>query len=137
MIQRIQSIYLLLSTAAIALFNFLPLGIDETPEPDIIAMAPNFIELFGIAIGIGAISLINTFLFKNRKLQMNICKLTMVLILGLIGASAYFLLGVPETTIESPHVGLIMPLFALIFSFLAMKKIGQDEKLVRSIDRLR
>ena len=137
MIQRIQSIYLFLSAAAAGLFSFLPLGTDETPDPDLQITASLFLPLLIIGIVVAVFSLLNIFLFKNRTLQMNVCRLALVLTVALVGLGAYFLYFNTGSRIELPGVGVIMPLFTLVFSFLALKKIGADEKLVRSADRLR
>ena len=93
--------------------------------------------LFFGSIIIAAISLINIFIFSNRVLQMRICRINLFLVFALIGMTVYFLIGIPSIAIEKPGIGLAMPLFALIFSFLGLKKIGADEKIVRSMDRLR
>ncbi|HXL00380.1 MAG TPA: DUF4293 family protein, partial [Dysgonamonadaceae bacterium] len=42
-----------------------------------------------------------------------------------------------DTTFEKVGVGIIMPAIAIILSYLAIRKIGEDEVLVRSLDRLR
>ncbi|MCP4121241.1 MAG: DUF4293 domain-containing protein [Bacteroidetes bacterium] len=137
MIQRVQSIYLFLAAAAVILFNYLSLGIDVDPDPDMLVFGKNIVPLFFGSIIIAAISLINIFLYSNRALQMRVCKINLALVLALIGATVYFLIGIPESAIEMPGMGLAMPLFTLIFSFLGLKKIGADEKIVRSMDRLR
>ncbi len=137
MIQRIQSVYLLLAAVAIVVFNFVALGIDETPDPDVIVMGKNLMPVFIVSLVIATISILNIFLFNNRKLQMNICKLSILIVVVLSGLTAYFLFGNPANAIEMPSIGLVMPIFTFLFSFLALKKINADEKLVRSIDRLR
>jgi len=137
MIQRVQTIYLFLAAVAVVLFNYLSLGIDVDPDPDVLVYGKNLAPLFFGSIIVAAVSLINIFLYSNRVLQMRVCRLTLVLVLALIGASVYFLIGIPASDIEMPGVGLAMPFFALIFSFLGLKKIGADEKIVRSMDRLR
>ena len=137
MIQRIQSIYLLLATAAAVLFNFLSLGIDATTDGDVLVYGKDIIPILALSSLIGLISLISIFLFNNRKLQVKLCRLNLFLVAGLIGLSVFYLFGNPNGTIETPGVGLAMPLFMFVFNLLAMKKIDDDEKLVRSMDRLR
>ena len=137
MIQRIQSIYLLLAAVAIVVFNFVALGIDETPEPDVVVFGKNILPIFIPSLVIGVISLLSIFLYSNRKLQMNVTKLNLFLVFVLIGLSVYFLFVDKSGAVESPGMGLVLPIFTFLFSFIALKKIGADEKLVRSIDRLR
>ncbi|MCB0501605.1 MAG: DUF4293 domain-containing protein [Bacteroidetes bacterium] len=137
MIQRIQSIYLLLAAVAVVVFNFVALGIDETPEPDVVVFGKNMLALFIPSLVIAGISFITIFLFSNRKLQMSITRINLFLVLVLIGLTIYFLFVDQANAVESPGMGLILPIFTFLFSFIALKKIGADEKLVRSIDRLR
>lgn len=137
MIQRIQSIYLLLAAVAVVVFNFVALGIDETPEPDVVVFGKNMLALFIPSLVIACISFITIFLFSNRKLQMSITRINLFLVLVLIGLTIYFLFVDQANAVESPGMGLILPIFTFLFSFIALKKIGADEKLVRSIDRLR
>lgn len=137
MIQRIQSIYLLLAAVAVVVFNFVALGIDETPEPDVLVFGKNMLALFIPSLVIAGISFITIFLFSNRKLQMSITRINLFLVLVLIGLTIYFLFVDQANAVESPGMGLILPIFTFLFSFIALKKIGADEKLVRSIDRLR
>ena len=137
MIQRVQTIYLFLAAAAIILFNYLSLGVDLDPDPDSIVYGKDLAPLFLGSIIVAAVSLINIFIYSNRGLQMRICRINLVLLFALIGMTVYLLIGNPADAIEKPGIGLAMPLFALIFSFLSLKKIGADEKIVRSMDRLR
>ena len=137
MLQRIQSIYLLLAATAIVVFNFVSLGIDETPDGDLVVLGKTIMPIFILSLVIAAFSFINIFLYSNRKLQMTVCRINLFLISCLIGISIFFLFGNPKGVIEMPGIGLIMPVFTFLFSFLALKKIDVDEKLVRSIDRLR
>ena len=96
MIQRVQTIYLLLAAVAVVLFNYLSLGIDIDADPDKLIFAKQIAPLFFGAVVVAAVSLINIFLFSNRPLQMRVCRLNLVLILALMGMTAYFLLGVEE-----------------------------------------
>ena len=137
MIQRIQSVYLLLAALAAGLYDFLSLGIDETPQPEISVTALDHMPVFAVSSAVGLLALATIFLFRNRNLQMRLCRVNLLLISVLIGLSVFFLFGNPNGNIETPGFGLAMPIFMFVFSFLAMKKIADDEKLVRSMDRLR
>lgn len=137
MIQRIQSIYLFLAAVALILFNYLALGVDVKPDPDEIFYGNDHLPILIYSIVVAAISLLALFLFSNRQLQIKICRVNNLLIFGLIGLTIYYLFGNPDFNIESYGIGLVMPLFAMIFNILALKKIGDDEKLVQSMDRLR
>jgi hypothetical protein len=48
--------------------------------------------------------------------------------------------GLPELGLNNattPSIWVILPVIAFIFNLLAVKKIGADEKLIRSLDRIR
>lgn len=137
MIQRVQSVYLLLSAAAIILFNYLPLGTDLDANPALTIYGKTIALIYLGSLVIAAIAVINIFLFSNRVLQMRLCRLNLALLLILTGLTGYLLAAMPERAIETPGPGLAMLVFALVFTFLSLKKIGSDEKLVRSMDRLR
>ena len=82
--------------------------------------------------------------FKNRTLQMKMCRLNALLLLGLVfsmfylidKAQAMFTNMEIETEI-SYGIGTYLPLVAVVLNILATRAIKKDEKLVRSADRLR
>jgi hypothetical protein len=96
----------------------------------------NIVLVIFLAV-IALISLAAIFLFKNRVLQMRV-----VLINGIISFLyvAFMAFGVTMHALNdkfTPQPGIILPLFLLIFNFLAHRSIKHDENLVRSMDRLR
>jgi peptidoglycan/LPS O-acetylase OafA/YrhL len=146
MLQRIQSIYLLLAAvAAFALFALAFVNVSGGIAEIIAFQDGDFdindnIILTIMTIVCGAMALINIFLFNNRKLQMNISKLVMLLNLTLAGLAAFFLYqtmnGVSVEIV--PNGGFAMPVLAILFTFLANRNINKDEKLVKSAyNRLR
>ena len=42
-----------------------------------------------------------------------------------------------ETQVSEKGIGLILPIFSIVFLVLANKAIKKDEDLVKSVDRLR
>ena len=146
MIQRIQTIFLALAaTCAFGLFG-LPfattsgevgasaLFADSTYDiNDNVAL----LALFGIA---GALTAIGIFLFKNRKSQLLVGRLAIIAnVIGIILMAVFFLqdrdnLG---TTDPDDGLGIYLPVLFLVFAGLALRYISKDEKLVRSMDRLR
>ncbi len=150
MIQRVQSIYLILAAilCVAAIFAPIPYVISGI-QPDAFVDALQFrfgqakqlhilqqIPLVAINGVIAAICLINIFLFRNRKLQMRICNLTTFLVLVLIGVAVYFALS-DKFTPDFPFYGALFPLFVLLANWLAKRGIRHDEKLVSDADRLR
>ncbi len=143
MIQRIQSIFLFLGAGSC--FGLFGADAAETSAPvsgsDLFADAqftlfddPVLLALFGLA---GVLFLATIFLFNNRKLQMTLSLLSVVLVVAGAGYGAFRFFGDVAAEGAVPDFGLILPLLAIIFGWLARKNIGKDEKLVRSADRLR
>lgn len=143
MIQRIQSIYLFLAAgAALALFA-LPMATTTEAQADSVLFADasytvqdHSILMGGFAL-IGLILLVVIFLYSNRKLQMNLIKGVLFLIGVAVGFGVSNLFSDQAADLAQPSVGAALPLLALIFAFLALRNINKDEKLVRSVDRLR
>lgn len=154
MIQRIQTIYLLMVMLLMAVLCFLPL-FDFTGSDQLISTFSTMgIEssqaeshtwgVLTIAALAAIVPLINIFLFKKRKLQIKLCHLTTFLIIFFYVTVAAYLYaytnknGIDIFTIGiQPHIALTMPLIALIFNLLSIKRIKKDEKLIRSLDRIR
>lgn len=150
MIQRIQSVFLLLVCILMALVVFSPLltVLTETGAKltfDSFGLFTKQITFFtwGI-VSIGSVCailpLINIFLYKKRKLQVKIGYLTtLMIILFYVTVFVYFnaLTNKHAVSFESMQYGIIIPLIALIFNVLAIVKIKKDENLIKSLDRIR
>jgi O-antigen/teichoic acid export membrane protein len=139
MLQRIQSLYLLTATVLLLMLFALPFATSpETTEGPFIDgdldLYDNVI-LLTILIVAAAFSFICIFLYKNRKLQMNISFGIIVLSIILTGLAAYFSFGTVVTA--SFGIGLFIPLIAIVFSLLAYRGIKSDDELVKSSNRLR
>ncbi|PPK85818.1 uncharacterized protein DUF4293 [Neolewinella xylanilytica] len=143
MIQRIQSIFLAL--AAICSFGLFGTDVAETAAPvvssEVFADAQFDVYdspiLIGGVIGAGIVLFLAIFLFRNRKLQMNLCYVGIFLTMAYAIYGA--LLWIQDTAAEEAGVepGVTLPILAVLFSVLASRYIRKDEKLVRSADRLR
>lgn len=136
MIQRIQSIYLLLAAVAAVVFLFVPFG-QMNYNGTIVVMKAMLVIWFNVVCGaIAVVSLLSIFLFNKRKLQLKTISLAILLSFALIGLSVYAIVIHQK---DDYHFGpaVIIPVFVLIFTFLAYKGVKHDEELVRSMDRLR
>lgn len=151
MIQRIQSIFLLLAAvAAFLLFaspmSFFEVGKNSTENADSVLADGIFniqdnIILMIMSILIGILALGTIFLYKNRKQQMTLSRIVVVVSLLLMAVvGVFFYLDYQElkagTEVEGGF-GLLSPILSLIFGILALRFIRKDEKIVRSMDRLR
>lgn len=131
MIQRIQSIYLMVAAIAMTLISFkVPVyTLNET-----LFMAQDDTKMFILTI-VGAIfSLLGLFMFKNRKFQMKLIRLT-VLIQMIIGVRLFMLLNKFEVVLNNTLLFLMA--FSLIALIMAYRGVKKDDDLVRSVDRIR
>lgn len=83
-------------------------------------------------------SVINIFSYSNRKKQSRDCLVTIILLLLWIGLYAFemYIFDTDKTGFEI-RFAACLPLVAIIFQWLARMAIKKDEKLIRSIDRIR
>jgi peptidoglycan/LPS O-acetylase OafA/YrhL len=95
------------------------------------------LALFCIA---GGLAFVSIFMFKNRKTQLIVARLAVIAnVIGLVMALVIFMRESKSMGTSEPadEMGLYLPFLFLIFGVLALWFIGKDEKLVRSMDRLR
>lgn len=142
MIQRIQSVYLLV--AAILLFTMpfvgdLWYGTNTAQQATWFKIADLSIIGLGGAISLGAI-----FLYSNRKNQLKMVRVALlVAFLAWVVSGAVWMMFndlMPMVTGSKgvdATVGVLLPLFSWLFIFLSLRAIRKDEALVRSMDRLR
>ncbi|RZJ50278.1 MAG: DUF4293 family protein [Chryseobacterium sp.] len=129
MLQRIQTIWILLSVLAAAFVYITGQDVEVFGETPIISISSIVLVLMG------AFSL---FSFKNRKRQIMLNNISIVINALLIGILVYWLQNL-SGGIDFPEKGIepIFPLIAIICLFLANIFIKKDERLVKSVDRLR
>lgn len=129
MLQRIQTIWVFLAVLA-AVFLFVA-GQDVAVFDDIPVLNITCITL----VLVGLLSIFN---FKNRKRQILLNNISIIINALLIGILIYWLLNL-SGGIQFPEKGIepIFPLIAIICLFIANIYIRKDERLVKSVDRLR
>jgi hypothetical protein len=143
MIQRIQSIYLLLSSiisgGLIFVFDLWENVKKEVFALDLFSREAIILKLIPFLFLLSAIvSLVTIFLFNNRKLQFVIGRLIILINLFLLGVLVYVSLTLPgEIFISEKGIGMFLPIVAVLLVVLANKAIKKDEDLVKSADRLR
>jgi hypothetical protein len=143
MIQRLQSIYLLLASIVsgglIFVFNLWNTIKEKIFVVDLFleeAFTFKIIPLMFFASAI--LSLIALFLFKNRKLQFVIGRVIILINLFLLGVLIYLSLNLSgETVVSEKGIGMFLPILVVLLIVLANKAIKKDEDLVKSVDRLR
>ncbi|MBK5722154.1 DUF4293 domain-containing protein [Dysgonomonas sp. Marseille-P4677] len=149
MIQRIQSIFLLLTALLMAATIFCPLVEIVNEGAALLATFHSFgigadFPTWGVltfAILSALLAFINIFLYKKRKLQINIGYLTALsIVIYYVTSMVYinsFLGKIDNSYTLNVQIGIIFPVIALIFDLLAISRIKKDEKLVKSLDRIR
>ena len=136
MIQRIQTLYLLavvvISAGLIFVFDLY-----TNVNKDIVFAKDNYLYL-GLFLGVALLSLISILNYKNRKFQFVLGRLNIILNFILLGVFVYQSLNLSgETMVSEKGIGLLLPIFSIVFLVLANKAIKKDEDLVKSVDRLR
>lgn len=158
MIQRIQSVYLLLVIALCTSVYFLPLSSKISITDTTLVYKMDAFNIYQIKAGeasifsavlfnsiingvIGFLSLFAIFKFKNRGLQLKICKILLLI------STAFFALLFYETDRMIPGTsndfktiylpGIYAAVIIPILVFMALKAIKKDDDLVRSVDRIR
>ncbi|WP_167966419.1 DUF4293 domain-containing protein [Saonia flava] len=136
MLQRVQTVYLVVVVLLGALLpSFVSLWTDVN---DVVVFAKDTI-LVSIAFYVSAaLAIVAIFLFKNRKNQFVVNRLNMILNLFLLGFFVYRSLNLSgESNISEKGIGMLIPVFSIVFLTLANRAIKKDEDLVKSVDRLR
>lgn len=155
MIQRIQTLYLFMTTILPLLFHKLKLlrytdsdgrelfvkfnGLYSFEADHTISLIKQILPVSVILISIPLLSMASIFLFRKRKLQMKLTLLIILLASGLIISEVIYTLLIIREFNANIISGFLMiaPLLILMFSMLAYRGIRKDENLVRSYDRLR
>ena len=152
MIQRIQSVYLLLVTCVLGIAMCLPLGrfigadnvTTEVLEPLGVTLSDGgFMYTWGLFVILllsAIIAFCTIFLFRNRRLQTRMTVFNSLSLVGFYVVFAVFVfalkrnLGVASFQVEWT---LCLPAVAIVLTYLAFRGIRRDEKLVKAADRLR
>lgn len=147
MIQRIQTLYLLISAILIGLlflipfaeiakdgvvllFNFKGILLDGAIKENGIAVSILIVIIFALH-GFAVMS------YKKRIRQIKIIVSIIFVLLGLFGLFFFFTYYSYMDAPISYKIGMVFPLIAIILDYLAIRAIRNDEALIRSIDRIR
>lgn len=155
MIQRIQTIWLLLASAAIFalfLFPFMQFtdidgtakavkvtGLYQYTGQEVVLNESYTLLTIGTVI-VGILPFIVLFFFRNRKKQISYSYITIILIIAYsfwLVETAKSALGSVQLQLQNYGIGVLLPSVAILFMILALRGIRSDEKLIKSADRLR
>jgi len=147
MIQRIQTVYLLISASligflfllpfaeilkdgAVYLFNYKGILLDGVLKENGVSIS----VLIGIIMALHGFAILS---FKSRIRQIRVVVFSILLMLGLFGMFFFFTYYSFSDAQISFKISMAFPLVAIILDYLAIRAIGKDEALIRSIDRIR
>ena len=153
MIQRIQSLYLLVVAILFVSVLFCPImnfsqaetmfeltinGIEKINSNPVFVLMQTPL-LTALCFIIVVISILTIFCYKNRILQLRLTIFNIVLMVGYYALLAVYLyVATKDYGVKLyPRLGIIFPLIGAILSYLAFRAIAKDEALVQSLNRLR
>lgn len=160
MLQRVQTIYLSVTFILTLLMFFLPmanfqvegdlfsfkaLGLEkELSDGSSASYEVYSIALFTLLVVILLVNVVGIFLYKNRIFQIRFNVLNIFLYIGvyplffLFVWTAFSKIGISkEDVLLGYSYPLLFPVLNIILTYLAIRAIGADEALVRSLDRIR
>ena len=139
MIQRLQTVYMLLAVIIISLLFILPFSnasrTNSGPFVDGDLDVYDNISLLSSVIAIALSGLINIFLYKNRRMQMLITIVLTFLSIETVTLALVFTFTAAVSA--SVSVGIFIPLVSIVLFMLAYRGIKKDDELVKSSNRLR
>ncbi|RGM44892.1 MULTISPECIES: DUF4293 domain-containing protein [Bacteroides] len=152
MIQRIQSVYLLLVTILLVVAICLPVGqyigtdgvTTHIFKPLGVTLANGTFQstwgLFGILLLSAIIAFCTIFLFRNRMLQVRMTIFSSLLLIGYYIAFFVFMFML-KNDLDAMNFqlgwALCLPVICIILNYLAFRAIYRDELMVKAADRLR
>lgn len=144
MIQRKQSIWLFLAamlTGALFIFPLFTYQPAMSFEP-VVEGVRNYVPLFLVAAVSTLLPLVTIFMFGNRKRQKGLTIMSMIANAAILLLLMMHIGNVKEKLGEGATVnyalpGMLLPIAAIIFLILAYRGIRHDDKLIKSLDRLR
>lgn len=152
MLQRIQSVYLLVVAILLVVALCMPVGsfigadgiTENVFKPLGLSMADGSFQstwgLFGLLLLSVIIAFCTIFLFRNRMLQVRMTIFNSVLLVGYYIAFLVFMF-VLKSDLEAMSFklgwALCLPAVSIILNYLAFRAIYRDELMVKASDRLR
>jgi hypothetical protein len=129
-IQRLQSLLLLVATILMGVFSYLTISAFHTEA------VTNNMPLIILSILAALLPFISIFLYRQTSFQRTLCKIEMLFIVCAAALTGYT--ASQDATIGLPICILsILAVVALILTIWADRRIAKDMALLRAADRLR
>lgn len=141
MIQRIQTLWLFISTICGVTYAYFPIYVATAigSLPQKYTVRENLI-LLSASIAMIGIGFLNIFFFKNRGLQKLLITTNIMLSISIF-VLQYFLIEALKKDVGltqgSWEISAVLPLFIVAFHVFAFNGVRNDEKLLSSADRMR
>lgn len=154
-IQRWQSVFLLIVTVMMACFTFMSIGQVQLQDYSLNFTTLGFTyeglptdgaptgyyehtwAFFIVSLLATVLPLINIFLFKNLKLQKTVCLIEIFLLLAILAIGCtYGYYHFDGITVGWSSM-IIAPLIAFVADLMAYNRINSDQRLLKAADRLR
>jgi len=144
MIQRIQTVYLLIATLLSGGLIFM-LKLWKNEQEINFFVIDSFksenivLKVMAVLFFVSAfLTFIAIFQFKKRQLQFVLGRLSILINFIILGIIVYFSQNLSgEINVSEKGIGLLIPILTILFVAIANKAIKKDEELVKSVDRLR
>ncbi len=145
MIQRIQTIFLVLAAVSFIALFYLPFASSNVAAGEMLNDKLYSVEdhmlLGGLCLLGGILSIVAIFLYKNRPLQMRIGYFIIIAAIFVIILAVGLFINESQSYAGNVNIsegfGIGMPILTIVLVALANRFIKKDEKTVRSMDRLR
>lgn len=147
-IQRIQTLYLLLAAILLAVFAFVPSviitsagqqapyvigvissGVAPNTKPDMILLAMDLLVI--------VLTVITIFSYKDLKKQLRLCAISIALVLALLLCVCVLTVALAKLGTVSMTLWNLLPFVALVACILAYRGISHDRKLLSDSQRIR
>lgn len=142
-IQRWQTVWLLIAAVLMAVFCFVPMayvtGEQLSPDSATFIMPAQMPVLMAVGILTALLFAVAVFMYKNTSRQRTMTLVAMLLTAATIAAEAILIFGWDSAAYGEIHwMGSVFLLVgAILFALLAYRGIRHDENLLRAADRLR
>ena len=149
MIQRIQTVYLLIVAVLMVIAMSNPVGDFIAPDlaltkfTNLALVTADGVSdyapwaLFAILLAVGILSMVTIFLFKKRMLQIRLTLFSSIILIGYYVVLVVFVLNLKGDSTFAPSWSLCLPLVSIILNYLAIRGIGKDEMMVRAYNTIR
>lgn len=135
-IQRWQSVFLLVGAIAMGVFTFKDIACIDAGDGSVVCWnSCDCMPVFVLNILVVLMAFINIFLYNNLGVQKNVTAVTTLLAVLSLVLTVWAV--VSTATVVSWCWTIAMPIVAIIFFVWARRRMVADERLLKSYDRLR